>query len=418
MRVLHLSKTSDGAFWAARQVTELVQSGVEVHVALPCHSGAAVPTWERSGATIHWLDCSLPIRKPSTTLEVARAVRSLVTKTQPDLIHSHFVSTTLMLRMALGRNHPIPRVFQVPGPLHLEHWYTRKMDLVTSGERDFWIASSQFTLGRYESAGICHARRFLSYYGAETNLFSQQHKGYLRKRFNIPVSAFVVGNINLIYPPKRYLGQRVGLKCHEDVIHAIASVQKERSNVWGVLIGGTFGSDQHYETKLRTLAEQKGLGRILTPGKFTSGEVAQSWPDFDCAVHVPFSENCGGVVEPLLCHIPTIASTVGGLTEVVHNGKTGTLVPVHRSDLLAQEVMNVMDRPDQYRQYARRGGALVSEMFDSKRCGKEILDIYRHILYHDPRPDEFTPEQFLNSKQDDRDSVPCDVAMAVAQQSE
>jgi glycosyltransferase involved in cell wall biosynthesis len=317
-----------------------------------------------------------------------------------------------MLRMVLGRNHPIPRVFQVPGPLHLEHWYTRKMDLLTAGKRDCWIASSQFTLGRYESAGICHARRFLSYYSTEVNLFSQHRTGHLRRRLNIPADAFVVGNINLIYPPKRYLGQTVGLKCHEDVIRAIASVQKERPNVWGVLIGGTFGTDQHYEKKLRKLAENTGAGRILMPGKFSSGDVAQSWPDFDCAVHVPLSENCGGAVEPLLCHVPTIASKVGGLPEYVHNCKTGTLVPVHRPDLLASAIMNVVDRPNLYRQFARCGGALVSAMFDSKRCGKEILDIYGHILRGDPRPAEFVPGLFLDSMPDGDELAHVDAAMA------
>jgi glycosyltransferase involved in cell wall biosynthesis len=359
----------------------------------------------------------MPIRAPFKLLEAARAIRSLVTKIQPDLIHSHFVSTTLMLRIALGCNHPIPRVFQVPGPLHLEHWYTRKMDLVTAGEKDFWIGSSQFTLKRYESAGIRHERRFLSYYSTEAHLFSQRRTGYLRKRFNIPDNAFVVGNINLIYPPKRYLGQSVGLKCHEDVILAIASVQKERPNVWGVLIGGTFGKDQYYEMKLRRLADDQGSGKILMPGKFSSEEVAQSWPDFDCAVHVPLSENCGGAVEPLLCHVPTVASEVGGLPEVVHNCKTGTLVPVHRPDLLAREIMNVMDRPDLYRQFARRGGALVSAMFDSKRCGKEILDIYGHILRGDRRPAEFVPSRFLDSMPDGDDSTHVEAAMGAARWS-
>ena len=61
----------------------------------------------------------------------------------PDLIHSHFVTTTLMLRLALGRRHKIPRIFQVPGPLHLEHWHTRTLEIASAGKKDFWIGSSQ-----------------------------------------------------------------------------------------------------------------------------------------------------------------------------------------------------------------------------------------------------------------------------------
>ena len=75
----------------------------------------------------------------------------------------------------------------------------------------------------------------------DTSLFRIRRTGYLRAKLGIPQRALMVGNINLIYPPKRYLAQTVGLKCHEDVIEAISLVQRVRDDVWGVLVGGTFG---------------------------------------------------------------------------------------------------------------------------------------------------------------------------------
>ncbi len=156
-----------------------------------------------------------------------------------------------------------------------------------------------------------------------------------------------------------------------------------------------------YEGKLRKLAERKGSGKIIMPGKFSAGEVAQSWPDFDCAVHVPMSENCGGVVESLLCGVPTIAGEVGGLPEVVHTALTGELVPIRRPEVLAYAIMNVIDRREVYKQLADRGRQLVSVMFDPRRCGEEILQIYRHILYGEPRPEEFDPRAFLRSTPED-----------------
>src|ERR1700687_2529526 len=98
MRVLQVVKTSEGALWAARQVTKLVRQGIDVHVALPSSSGAAIPAWRESGAVLHFVDCCLPIRKPSRILKSISEVRRLVREVQPEMIHSHFVSTTLMLR--------------------------------------------------------------------------------------------------------------------------------------------------------------------------------------------------------------------------------------------------------------------------------------------------------------------------------
>jgi glycosyltransferase involved in cell wall biosynthesis len=395
MKVLHISKTSDGSFWAARQVAHLVKNGVEVHGVLPRPSGDTVNAWHKSGATLHFLNCSLPVGAPSVIFRRAEQLESLVDRIRPDLIHTHHVTTTLMLRLSLGKNHPVPRIFQVPGPLHLEHWHTRNFEISVAGKNDYWIASSRFIRGLYEEAGIAGNKLFLSYYTTDTSLFSTKRTGYLRQKLVIPQHALIVGNINLIYPPKRYLGQTVGIKRHEDVIEAIRLVQQKRSDVWGVLAGTTFGSSDRYERKLKTLAHQKGNGMILMPGKLSAAEVAWSWPDFDCAVHVPLSENCGGVVEPLLAGVPTVAGDVGGLPEVVHPGVTGEIVPVCDPQRLAEAVLHVFDHHDEFRVMAKRGRNLANVMFDPERCGNEILSIYCHILFNAPRPSNFNPKQFL-----------------------
>jgi len=399
IRVLHISKTSDASFWAVRQVAELVRNGVDVHVALPFPSGDALAQWRQTGASLHFVDCRLPVRNPLHSASAISRVKRLVDAVRPNIIHSHSVTTTMMLRLALGSRHPVPRIFQVPGPLHLEQWHTRRSELALAGDNDFWIASSRFTKQLYEDAGVPQERLFLSYYSADTNAFSTKRTGYLRNKLNIPENAVVVGNINLIYPPKQYLGHRVGLKCHEDVIEAISLVQRIRKDVWGVLVGGTFGAAKAYEKKLRRLAGEKGAGQILMPGKIDTDEVALCWPDFDCAVHVPLSENCGGVVEPLLAGVPTIAGEVGGLPEVVQEAITGRLVPTRDPQLLAQAVLDVMDRVDEYRRMAEHGRQLVSVMFDAARCSGEVLSIYRHILLGEKRPDNFDHEQFLYSDQ-------------------
>jgi glycosyltransferase involved in cell wall biosynthesis len=397
LRVLHITKTSDASFWAIRQVAELVRNGVDVHVALPSPSGEALAAWGHTGASLHFVDCSMPVRNPLKIARSTQHVRRLVNAVHPDIIHSHSVTTTMMLRLALGRRHPVPRIFQVPGPLHLEHWYTRDSELALAGENDFWIASSQFTKRLYEAAGVPAGNLFLSYYSADTNAFSTKRTGYLRKKLNIPPNALVVGNINLIYPPKQYLGHRVGLKCHEDVIEAISRVQRVREDVWGVLLGGRFGAGGGYEQKLQRLAKEKGKGQILMPGRVNMDEVALCWPDFDCAIHAPLSENCGGVVEPLLAGIPTIAGEVGGLPEVVQESVTGRLVPTRNPQLLAQAVLDVLDSLDEYKRMALCGRHLVSVMFDPERCSNEVLSIYRHILLNEPRPDSFNSKQFLHS---------------------
>ncbi len=408
MRVLHVVKTADGADWAALQAARLVGLGVEVHVALPTLEGRTVRKWRESRSMLHVCPTDIDPRRPWLLPSATSSLRELVALVKPDLIHSHFVSSTILLRLALGASAPTPRFFQVPGPLHLEHPFWRRLEIATAGPADSWIASSRCVLGHYQSAGIAARRLYLSYYGTRIDSHSTVRSGVLRRRFGIADGVKVIGNANFIYPPKRYLGQRTGLKAHEDVIDALGLVMQQRPDVAGVLLGGAFLKSQSYERSLRERARSVAGDRILMPGYLPAEEIREMWPDFDLAIHVPTSENCGGVIEPMLAGVPTIAGLVGGLPEVVIDTLTGKLVPIRQPGKLADAIMDALDGYDRCRRWAETAQTLAREMFDVQRTALEVFEIYRHALHlreHPPAP--FDPRSYLASAGESAATVPC-----------
>src|SRR5262245_12047488 len=140
MTILVFVKTSHGAQWAAAQAAEIADRGVHFHVAVPDRTGPVIAQWVRLGATIHEIDASFGVRARQTFPQI----RQLVESVSPDLIHCHFPTNAIAVRLALGRHHRIPRVFQVPGPLHLENAPSRWLDIVTGGSADTWVGSSQY----------------------------------------------------------------------------------------------------------------------------------------------------------------------------------------------------------------------------------------------------------------------------------
>lgn len=386
MKVLHVVKTSEGATWAARQAQVLTALGIEVHVALPSLSGEAITYWERAGVKCHAIDCSLPLGTLHHIRQRIDAIRSLVASIRPDLIHSHFVTTTLMLRLALGKRHGIPRLFQVPGPLHLEHGLYRLLELSSAGPPDYWVASSRYTRQIYLDAGIVPRRVYLSYYGIELSRFSAIRIGELRQQLGISPDTKVIGNISYMYPPKYFLGQTVGLKGHEDLIHAIALICAQRQDVIGVFLGSQWGGGTWYEDRLRAKAQRMAGQRIVFGGRVPQAAAGRLWPDFDCVIHAPLSENCGGVVEPLVSGVPIVATQVGGIPEVVIDGLTGWIVPYRDIRGLARSVAEVLDRPAEAARRTAIGQALVRVMFDITRTSSEIATIYAHILRQDVTP--------------------------------
>jgi glycosyltransferase involved in cell wall biosynthesis len=115
------------------------------------------------------------------------------------------------------------------------------------------------------------------------------------------------------------------------------------------------------------------------------------------------SENCGGVVEPMLAGVPVIAGRVGGLPEVVLDGLTGTTVPVRNPAVLAQEVMKTLGSEVSARAMATTARALVEAMFDIKRTAREVFEIYARILNPGSgHPVPFDSKTFLKQRQPKR----------------
>ena len=378
MRVLHLIKTSFGAGWALRQIRELLRYGVNVHVAIP-KGGPKVGCYSAVGATEHLLQTDFPIRSPWTFPNLVEKFRKLVANINPEIIHSHFVGNTLTMRLALGRDHRIPRIFQVPGPLHLEHCLFRKTELWTAGEADYWIGSCKWTCLRYSKSGLPEDRIFLVYYGIDINNSApENNKGKLRQELGISQETPIIGMVSYIYSPKRYLCQKRGIKGHEDLIDALVKVRQQFPDIKGVFVGGAWTGAEAYTRKVQDYAMKRlGESAIFLN---TRNDVLELYPDFDVAVHPSHSENVGGAIESLMMQIPTIATNVGGFPDIIFPGKTGWLVPPKNPEALANVIKEVLLNRKRAKDMAKEGRKIVKALFDVRRNAIDIKSIYRHIL--------------------------------------
>lgn len=378
VRMLGFSKTSVGAPWAVRQTRELVKLGVEVHLALP-PGGGRVREYEEAGVIIHPMLPDLPVRQPWRSTRVFSEVRAIVERIQPDIIHSYHVGTAVASRLALGRNHPIPRVFQVPGPLHTEHLLYRQAEIATAGRADYWIGTCQSIYDRYYQSGVAAERLFVSDYGVDLGEHTARPKGMLRAELGLGADVKIVGMIGLMYAPKHFLGQKRGLKGHEDLIDALALCQQLDPNVVGVFIGGAWGDATAYEERVRTYGRMRCGDRAIFLG--TRADVPALLPDFDIAVQPSHTEGVAATaVEAQLLGVPLVATNIGGLPDLVEDGETGWLVPARSPARLSHAIMKVLRDPERARLMAAKGQERARALFDGERKASQVVDIYEEIL--------------------------------------
>lgn len=377
MKVLQLVKTSVGATWALRQMRELVRLGVDVHAVMP-GDGPLIESYRDAGVVVHPGQTSLPMRQPRRWRGLFDSFRDIVETVQPDVIHSHFVGTTLTMRLALGRNHPVPRLFQIPGPLHLEHPLFRSGEIRTAGSADSWVGSCVWTCDRYSASGIPDERIFLSYYGTDLDEISPRPPGGLRAELRLSPATQVVGMVAFMYPPKRYLGQTRGLKGHEDLIDAIALLRERGLDVVGVFVGAAWQGADAYQRQVQAYARD----RLGDHARFlgTRSDVPALYADFDVVAHPSHSENVGGAAESQLLAVPTVTTTVGGFPDLVIPGKTGWLVPPADPSRLADALADALRDPQRARQFAGQGQRLARDLFDVGRTSKEVAGIYEQVV--------------------------------------
>jgi glycosyltransferase involved in cell wall biosynthesis len=381
MKVLHIVKTAVGAGWVYHQVRVLRSLGVEVVVALPSATEGLAPLYRETGATVIAVDVDFPARRPWRLPTKLAACRKLVESVRPDLIHTHHVGTTVVVRLALGKRSPIPRIFQVPGTLHLEHEFFARLDMQLAGPRDYWIATCQWTRRKYEELGVPSGHLFLSYLSADVSRFSDSKAGSLRRELELSDEAPLVGMVAYMYAPKWFLGQSRGLKGHEDFIAALKLVREARPDARGVIIGGRWGDAEWYEERLRYLGTKTCNGYLAFLGP--RRDVPALYPDLDLAVMPSHTENIPfSAIESLLSGVPVVATNVGGLPDLIQDNKNGWLVPPRQPEALASAILEALNDRDEAKRRTTEGQARARKLFDAETTGREVAGIYERILGH------------------------------------
>jgi L-malate glycosyltransferase len=86
------------------------------------------------------------------------------------------------------------------------------------------------------------------------------------------------------------------------------------------------------------------------------------------------------VLEYMAAGLPTIASRVGGNTEVIEEGVSGLLIPAGDSNALAEALIRLLDDEDLAQQLARNGQKSVREKFSFESLTRNVESLYTELL--------------------------------------
>ena len=190
-------------------------------------------------------------------------------------------------------------------------------------------------------------------------------KKALKEAWGIREEAPVVGIVSKLWEGKG----------HTILIHAFEGLKREIPEAVLVIAGEGYLRD-----KLSDLVDRLGLkGSVLFTG--FQMDVRRIIATFDVAVLPSFFEGMGRVLlEAMAMGKPVVASSVGGIPDLVHHGKTGFLVTPGSVSELKSGLLTLIRNKALAKEMGEEGRMRISEEFSAGRMAQSIEKLYRELL--------------------------------------
>jgi len=308
---------------------------------------------------------------PRTEMDLSAAWRlsRLMKRTRPDVVHAHDPHGVAMAALALSIGSGAAASRAMP-PLVA----SRRVDFHLKGNSlsrwkhrqvDCFIAASEAIRQMLLGDGIPPERTITVHEGIDVDHVAATPAVNLHEALFLPHGAPIVGNVAALVPHK---GQRYLI----DAAHLV--VQHAPDTRFVILGEGELR--EHLEKQVHEHHLEK---HVLLPGFRT--DVLGCIKAFDLFVMSSVTEGLGtSLLDAMAAARPIVATTAGGIPEIVEDGVNGLLVPPRDARALADAILRALRDADLRRRLGDAGFARVNERFTVERMVAQTAAAYEQIV--------------------------------------
>jgi glycosyltransferase involved in cell wall biosynthesis len=313
-----------------------------------------------------------PIRDALAAFRLARLIRKL----RPDVVHTHTAKAG-----AVGRAAALLAGTRRPVVVHTFHGHVLRGYFGTGGTLVFRAIETLLARATDRLIAVSPEVRdeLVALHVAPREKFSVVRLGIeleprvrfdgdpteVRRRHGIPEGKFVVG----------WFGRMTAVKRTDDLLTMLAGVRERGVDALLLLVGD--GDDRE---RLEQRAHDLGLARSCLFLGYQE-DVAPWYAICDAVVLTSASEGTPvTIIEALAAGRPVVATTVGGVPDVVDEGETGFLVRPHDTHALAERLEILAGDPVRRRTMGELGRARMLERYAVQRLVDDVDALYRELL--------------------------------------
>ena len=169
-------------------------------------------------------------------------------------------------------------------------------------------------------------------------------------------------------------GSLIPLKAYDLLLQALGQLAAEGHRFEFLLAG-----EGPERSRLEQLAAELKIARQV---KLLGGieDVPDLLASAHLLVHPSRSEGLSNtILEAMAEGLPVIATRVGGTPEVIHDGKTGLLVPPDEPQILASKIRQMLENPCSRANIGKAGFEMVRDRYNTSTVATRYERIYRSV---------------------------------------
>lgn len=208
--------------------------------------------------------------------------------------------------------------------------------------------------------------------GTDTTVFDPDRYGpearrRVREHWQIAPTCPLIGTIGNVNP----------FKGHEDFLRAAARIKERAGDARFIIVGRRLTTAPGYWEHLQQLTVELGLRADVIYTGFCD-DIPSTLAALDVFVLSSICESCPNVVlEAMAMKVPVVATDVGAVSELVADGRTGTIVPPHDPDAIAAAVLDHLARtPEQVEAMTDAARQRVLAEFSLDRIARQQQALY------------------------------------------
>jgi len=333
------------------------------------------PLAERRGIPVTFVpalsNCSRVLGDIRALLHLYRLMR----RERPAIVHLHLLKARGLGGVA-AKLSGVPLVIEtMHGHLLRGYYGPAKTRLILAIERAIgrWIADVVIAISERQRQellnwGIAPPEKIrVVPIGLELEHFVEGPKdsGSLRQELGIDEHTFLLGAVGRLIPIK---GHGILLQA----VKLLTPVMGERLMV--ILVG-----DGPLRNHLEADADRLRIRHLV---RFLGwrDDMTRVYSDLDVIVQPSFNEGTPvAVIEAMAARRPVVATRVGGIPDVVEDGRSGLLVPPGDPPAVAEAILRLWRDPGLRRQMGEEGCRAAYPRYDIGRLASELTDLYLRL---------------------------------------